>query len=265
MLRVQAETPGYTAHESGMYIQAPSLLRLPWLRHAATKRHFTYREALRREELRDLQTRLSIPPFPVVYAQQRHTNHVGLVDDIVVNHLSSDGRFIFKDTDAIACARPGITLAIFTADCVPVFLVDIETRAIALAHAGWQGTLARIAGKAIDAMLSLGSDPSDIVAWIGPCIGGCCYEVSIDLADRFRAEFHDAVESGVEFCRERMLDLVALNVFQLQSAGVLRSAISTSGLCTLDERETFYSYRGDGGPTGRIISTMTVIPSVAHE
>ena len=167
----QPELPDYIEDESGLFIKSPMLMEYTWLAHAVTTRHFSHRDAQRRDELRRLQIALGLPQFPLVYAQQKHTNHVGVVDDVILNHCGADGRFIFKETDAIVCARPGVSISVCTADCVPVFIVDTLARAIAVVHAGWHGTLLRITEHAVAALQRSGSKAEDLVAWIGPAIG----------------------------------------------------------------------------------------------
>jgi hypothetical protein len=154
---------------------------------------------------------------------------------------------------------PGVTIAVFTADCVPVCIVDEQTRAIAVVHAGWKGTLSRIAEAAIDAMCRLGSSPANLTAWIGPSIGGCCYEVDLNLISRFIDEFPEFRNNGHRFHEGRMLDLAALNELQLRTSGIPASRVHRSGICTLHERGVFYTYRGEGPRAGRLISALTVV------
>ena len=244
----------------GLYVTAEVFDELPWLVHAATTRRFSPADADRGMELRQLQTTLGLPRFPLIHADQRHTNTVGVVTDQVLGNLWPDSRYRFPHTDAIVCPKAGVSIAVFTADCAPIFLADRRTRTIGLAHSGWKGTLSRIAERTVEAMAGCGSDPADVIAWIGPMAAGCCYEVSEELADQFCAEFEDALQAGVVLRRGRLLDLVALNIFQLRKVGIPGDQIVFSGLCTIHSHNTFYSYRADKGTTGRVISMMTVLP-----
>src|SRR5262249_7425277 len=91
--------------------------------------------------------------------------------------------------------RPGLLLAVQTADCVPILLVDPKKHAIAAVHAGWRGTLQRILTKAVGRMnMQFGTAPADLLAAIGPAIGPCCYEVGTELAAAFSAKFANAAE-----------------------------------------------------------------------
>ena len=102
--------------------------------------------------------------------------------------------------DASITNRPGLLLAIQTADCVPILLVDPKKRAIAAIHAGWRGTLARIAAKTIGKMqMHFGTNPRDLLAAIGPSIGPCCYEVGTEVATQFLSQFADAPTYFDEF------------------------------------------------------------------
>lgn len=244
-------------HAGGLYVTAAIFEDLPWLVHASSTRRFSPPDADRVTELWHLQQTLKLPRLPMVHADQRHTNSVGVITQEILASIRPDGRYRFPQTDAIVSPFPGVSLAIFTADCAPIFLVDTRTRATALVHAGWQGTFSRIAEKAVEAMLACGSRAEDLLAWVGPMAGGCCYEVSEELIRRFAEEFEDAAAEGVRIHHGRMLDLVAVNVHQLMKAGLLDDRIARSQLCTIHGHETFYSYRADKGTTGRIISMIT--------
>jgi YfiH family protein len=97
--------------------------------------------------------------------------------------------------DASLSNAAGLLLAVQTADCVPILLVDPKKRAVAAIHAGWRGTLARIAEKTVGQMrMRFGCRPSDMIAALGPAIGGCCYEVGAELVTKFTSQFRDAEE-----------------------------------------------------------------------
>jgi YfiH family protein len=183
--------------------------------------------------------------------------------------------------DASATNTPGLLLAIQTADCVPILLVDPQKRAVAAIHAGWRGTLARIAEKAAGRMhYEYGSEPSSLLAAIGPSIGPCCYEVAADFVSKFTAQFADAADyfdeprSGEEpnplQWLNRMppghqpppkgvhLDLRKANRSQLVAAGLLKGNIFESHLCTACRSDLFFSYRKEGALSGRLMSAVGV-------
>lgn len=183
--------------------------------------------------------------------------------------------------DASTTNRAGVLLGVQTADCVPVLLVDPAKRAVAAIHAGWKGTLARITQKAVGRMrLEFQSQPSDLLAAIGPSIGPCCYEVGAEFVAKFTAQFADAAEyfdearSGEEPNplqwlnmmppghqpppRNVHLDLQKANRSQLLAAGLRRQNIFASELCTACRNDLFFSYRKEGPQSGRLLSVIGI-------
>ena len=145
--------------------------------------------------------------------------------------------------DALLEDRPGAVVAIKTADCIPVLLVDELHRAVAAVHAGWRGTAARIVPAAIDAMRQrFQTDPADLHAAIGPGIGKCCYEVGPEVAEQFG-------EHG-----RAHIDLPDANRLQLLESGVTPGHIYASNLCTMCLGEEFYSFRREREAAGRLYS-----------
>jgi polyphenol oxidase len=186
--------------------------------------------------------------------------------------------------DASATNRPGLLLAIQTADCVPILIVDPKKRAVAAIHAGWRGTLARITQKAIGRMqFEFGSKPADLLAAVGPSIGPCCYEVAADFVTKFTAQFADAADyfdeprSGEEPNplqwlnmkppghqpppKNVHLDLRKANRSQLVAAGLLAKNIFVSELCTACHTNLLFSHRREGPLSGRLISAIGLRPT----
>src|SRR5690606_29421128 len=110
---------------------------------------------------------------------------------------------------------------------------DRHTRTVGIAHAGWKGTLERIVEKTVQVIIDTGSRPKDLIAWVGPMAGGCCYEVSPEMITMFEAEFHDIATRGHAIASERYLDLATINAAQLELAGLSKSQIFRSNLCTI--------------------------------
>jgi YfiH family protein len=138
---------------------------------------------------------------------------------------------------------PGSVVAIRTADCIPILLVDERLRAVAAVHAGWRGTVARIAERALEAMGErFGTRAADVHAAIGPGIGPCCYEVGPEVAAQFGAQGRAHV------------DLAGENRRQLLETGVTPGRIYASKLCTMCRGEEFHSFRRDGEAAGRQFS-----------
>jgi YfiH family protein len=151
------------------------------------------------------------------------------------------------EADAFFTRQPGIPLAVITADCVPILLARKAGGAVAAVHAGWRGTQARALRTLWEKLRSLGEDPADWVAGVGPAIGPCCYEVSPDLAEEFRLEFQSFGE-GLAVPYPRRLDLPSINEAELKDIGlggveVLRACTRCSGT---GEGPQFFSYRRNG-------------------
>lgn len=158
--------------------------------------------------------------------------------------LFADGRAgLIGEGDALLENEPGMVVAVKTADCLPILLVDERRRAVAAVHAGWRGTVAGIARRAIEAMHArFGTDAADLHAAIGPGIGECCFEVGPEVA----AEFGRAGKVH--------LDLAAENQLQLLQAGVTAGRIYASNLCTKCLSDDFHSFRRDREASGRLFS-----------
>lgn len=146
-------------------------------------------------------------------------------------------------TDGLIADEVGVALMMCFADCVPLIVIDCERHCIGLAHAGWRGTLAGMAGSVVAAMVTeCASDPSDLVAVIGPSIGPEAYAVGADLADRFVQEYSDD-PIITRACAETHLNLWESNRRQLLRAGLRAEAVHTSGLCTFANGKRFFSHR----------------------
>ena len=158
--------------------------------------------------------------------------------------VAAEGRSgILGQGDALLENTPGSVVAVKTADCIPVLLIDERHRAVAAVHAGWRGTAARIAPGAIAAMRDrFGTNPADLHAAIGPGIGQCCYEVGPEVAADFGEQ------------RRVHLNLPAINRRQLEDAGVLPHRIYVANLCTQCDAERFHSFRRDRDSAGRMYS-----------
>jgi YfiH family protein len=180
-----------------------------------------------------------------VYCRQIHSPNV-----VCVNQSDASSQTYLAEADAMITTSFNLALGIFTADCVPVFIFDPVTPAIGIAHAGWRGTLAKIADKTINAMQNhLGTSPLDCMVHLGPSIQRCCYIVSEELADQFEFAFGASVRSGAQ-----ALSLQDANVHQLTQAGVRSDTISGSPFCTACRTDLFYSHRAEAGKTGRMLS-----------
>lgn len=243
-----------TVHASGESVASSQLLELEWLAHASTTRRFSAAGSTQLQDLMKAQGHLGLHDSILIHGEQKHTSNVGIVTDGVLADAADKFYYRFPATDALVCPFAGVTLGIMTADCAPIFLVDPVRRIIGLTHAGWRGTIARIVGETVRCMHELGSSAEDLIAWIGPMAGGCCYEVGPDLVEDFRSKFPNCNITSVG--NPRCLDLVGINAYQLKEAGLRNNNILTSNLCTIHNSDHFFSYRADAGTTGRIISVI---------
>ena len=152
--------------------------------------------------------------------------------------------------DGMVTAAPGIALGIFTADCVPILLVDVERRVAGALHAGWRGTLAGIAAEGVRAMAALGARPASIRAALGPSIGLCCFEVDAPLAADFAARVPGAAtHTRAGQPGKAYLDLRAIIRDQLERAGLNPASIANVGPCTRCANDSYFSRRASRGAT----------------
>jgi len=188
---------------------------------------------------REFCARCGLDAGGLVCARQVHGVAVVRANETDRGRGVCSGKPRFDAVDAMVTDVEGLPLAIFVADCVPVYLFDPERRATALVHAGREGTRRRIGPEAVH-MLSreFASRPCDVHALIGPSAGPCCYEVSPEIA-------HDFAQAGLP-ARGRHLDLWEANARQLVAAGVPEDQVAVAGICTICDHR-FHSYRRDGG------------------
>lgn len=168
-----------------------------------------------------------------------------------------------ESVDALITNEPGVTLVTHYADCTPLFFADPEKRVIALAHAGWRGTVAKIGEITVDKMVEdYGCDPSDIVAVIGPSIGFCCYEVDTPVFEEFASftELKPAYFTKTLGRGKYMIDLKEANRRMLLEAGLLSINITISDVCTKCNSGLLYSHRASGGKRGGLVAMMSIKP-----
>ena len=213
--------------------------------------------------------------WTLVSLRQIHSDLIHRVDRKPEQPLAGDG--MVTDT-------PGLLLAVQTADCLPIILVDRKRRAVGVFHAGWRGTVKRIVEKGVGEMRKhFGSDPRNLVAAIGPGVQGCCYEVGEEVRTKFEAQFAYASSLFREVkesdpVREKypmlfltarapghselpvklFLDLVEANRRQLLDAGLLAKNIDTAAPCTACHTELLFSFRAEKGVTGRLMGAAGI-------
>jgi YfiH family protein len=270
-------------------LEVPALAQIPWLVHGFSTRPggaserdgekvlslgFTEWDQ-RRNVLRNRQrwqAALHAEEMTLVPLKQFHSDVIYLVEAAPGEACAGDGS---------ATNQSGLLLGVQTADCVPILLVDPKKRAVAAVHAGWRGTLARVAAKAVGRMqMHFGSRAADILAAVGPSIGGCCYDVGTEVAAEFLSQFADAPEFFDEFRtgdepnpvqwlnqmppghqpppKNVLLDLRKANRAQLRGIGVADKNIFVSDLCTACRPDLFFSYRKESAMSGRQMSVVGI-------
>lgn len=158
--------------------------------------------------------------------------------------------------DGLVASEPGVAVAVKTADCVPVLLADPRQRVVAAVHAGWKGTVNRIAREAVDWLRSKhNSDPRDIIAAFGPSIGPCCFEIGPDVAPSFKPLFPERKDLD----GRTKADLREANFRVLEQAGVRAEKIDMAGApCTCCGGREFHSWRRDHVNGLRMFSVIAI-------
>jgi hypothetical protein len=182
----------------------------------------------------------------------------GLDDIGYVKQIHSDIIWQYEGScnegDAIITNKSNIGLGVFTADCVPVILIDKEQHAVAAIHSGWKGTINEITFKTIKKMAdTYGSSPKNLEVFIGPHIKSCCYKVGHELIEMFGQKGYDLKE----VVEEDRLSLEDCIILQCKKAGILQDKIKNVNCCTMcgTDRHKFYSYRKNKD-NGRLLSLV---------
>lgn len=182
-------------------------------------------------------------------------------DALVVDRPLTESDQFSGGWDALMTDQPGVTVAVRTADCVPVLVHDPRRRVVAAIHVGWRGAVAGITSKTLKLMATrFKSMPSDLRVSIGPSAGPCCYEVDDPVLDQLRMTLPDW-ESVVQDYRghRARLDLKSMIRRQVERQGVLAPSVSTVNLCTICQDQLFYSYRREGRVNGTMLSGITLL------
>jgi YfiH family protein len=297
---VATKAPRQTRKETKLNVlRAEHLLELPWLVHGFSTRLGGFscrngkgdlnlgltkddsRAAVERNRaafLRELTAgsgRRSNGLPPLVTIRQVHSDIIQCVNSVPAETPTGDG---------LLTATPGLMLAVQTADCLPIILVDTKRRAVGVFHAGWRGTVKRIVEKGVGEMQRwFSSEPHDLRAAIGPGIHACCYEVGGEVSEKFESQFsyaarlfHEVKESDpvrekypllfLTACppghdspaKKFLLDLVDANRRQLMAVGVPAKSIDASPLCTNCRTDLLFSYRAEKGKTGRMMCVVGI-------
>lgn len=198
-----------------------------------------------------------------VWCRQVHADKVVVVGEEDAGRGALGEEDIVADADALVTDSVGLVLCVTLADCVPVVLHDARRRVLGLAHAGWGGTVSRIASQTVEVMRRhFDVDANDLTAAIGPSIGPARYEVGEEVLVRARERFGaDVVSFSRSLPQEgkALFDLWTANRIDLESAGVPASQIEVAAISTDEHLDDFYSHRVEG-KTGRFIAAAALRP-----
>jgi len=222
-------------------------------RHAFTTRALRFRDESAAADWSQLSLRLETPEDRIVRVSQVHGRKVLVIDQQRPPWSSTQ----VHEADSIVCTDPNLAIAVRVADCVPILIADRSHRVVAAVHAGWRGTCAGVAAATIESIEELGISAADLVAAIGPSMGGCCYQVD----DKVRTTFLSMTPDSVEWFAEDgpghwKLDLWRANADQLAAAGVPAESIHLMGVCTKHNHDRCWSYRMDGSSAGRMVAAI---------
>lgn len=185
-------------------------------------------------------------------AKQIHGNRSVLVKEELIGRGAQSYEDSISGTDALICGLNNVSLALFFADCVPLVIVDPVNRCIAVIHAGWRGIMDNIIPRTLSKLRKcFAIKIPQLIAYIGPSIGGCCYEVGQPLIERFKAKFNMPIEGY-------KIDLPRLVKTELRREGILGERIISADLCTSCRNDIFFSFRR-ANKTGRQAALVALL------
>ncbi|MFD2044021.1 peptidoglycan editing factor PgeF [Ornithinibacillus salinisoli] len=201
---------------------------------------------------RSLAQQLNFPLESWASGEQVHHSHVQVITQADKGKGAMDYDSSIQGTDGLITNETGLLCTAFFADCVPLYFYDPQSKYIGIAHAGWKGSVNRIAEKMVEKLQSLGVDVRKLLVAIGPCISQENYEVNSQVIDHVSPKLREKTTVHVgEY--KYLLNLKQLNVEILLQCGVFRNNIDISNYCTYTEKSLFYSHRRDQGKTGRML------------
>ena len=205
-----------------------------------------------------LASELGVDKANVIMPHQTHGTETRLISRDFLSLGQATQQMILEGVDALMTDVPGVCIGVSTADCIPIIIYDPEHRATAAVHAGWRGTVARIAVKAVTEMrLAYGSRPEALLAVIGPGISLDAFEVGDEVYDEFASAGFDMAAISRREAKWH-IDLKECNRLQLVSLGIMPRNIQVSGICTYNNYTDYFSARRLGAQSGRIF-TGTII------
>lgn len=196
---------------------------------------------------------VGFPQYNLVGMGQKHTSNIKVVGSRLKKKIVSD-------CDGLVTEEKHVFISVKGADCVPLFFYASDIGAVAVAHAGWRGTLENIACGVVNRLKLIGSDPMHMIVAVGPHIGGCCYDVDQARYRQFLRAFGQ--NSGVTIAsgKKYFVDIGRANYLELIKAGVSPGHIDIPITCTSCQNDLFFSYRKDTKETyGEMVGIIGMI------
>jgi YfiH family protein len=220
--------------------------------HGMTTRHFAPPDLPREELLARIRKGLGMPQATSVLLGQNHGRKVAFASEAVVSRAENQVLTI-PETDAVVTDQPQVLLHLLVADCVPILAVDRARRIVGAAHAGWRGTVKKIAAALAREMASRGANLAQTEVWLGPAIHQCCFHVGPDVLKRFTAvsNWWPAIHPSAA-----RIDLPLVCRLQLARVGVPPDNMVTSPLCTRCQRDLLHSHRAEPQSLGRMAAVI---------
>ncbi len=189
--------------------------------------------------------------------------HGGVVRCVTTADLHADPYDkVSYEADGLMTDLPGVTLVVYSADCIPILFYDPVRRVVAAVHAGWRGTAAGIATAAVGRMRDVyGCDPRDILAAVGPGIGPDCFETHEDVPNAMTAALSTCVLKHIKIKENGKfsVDLKAINAMRLEQAGLEADHIAVSDICTACRPDLFWSHRKLGTNRGSMAAAIRLV------
>lgn len=202
---------------------------------------------------------LGIEDSYLLLPRQTHGTECVVVDEALLAMAHEERERLLHGVDAIITAIPRLCIGVSTADCVPLLLCDLRKRVVAAVHAGWRGTVARIAEKALQTMSSrYGCNASDVRVVIAPSISPDAFEVGDEVYDAFSDEGFPMERIACRYGEKWHIDLWEANRLQLLECGVREESVEVCGICTFSNVERFFSARRLGIDSGRIFNGIMI-------
>jgi YfiH family protein len=195
---------------------------------------------------------LSLDETPLATLHQVHSNRVHIIGDLA-------GEWNQPEGDALITGLQGITLAVQTADCLPVLIADPVKNVIAAVHSGWRGTLSRVLSETVRKMQSaFDTHPADLLVAVGPGIQACCFQVGPEVAQPFYEQYDGGslIMPMHGVADKYLLDMERALEIQCIEAGIDTENCYSSGACTRCNPDEFFSFRAEGALTGRMMAVI---------